>query len=75
MASRNRSCVVSLQSFILFIIMILAFISIRYIVPVRVPGPMTHPIKYKMITGTFALILDIVSDVNEFHRRFPMFFI
>jgi len=39
--------------------MIFTFITIRYIVPVRVPGPMMHPIKYKIVTGTFALILDI----------------
>ena len=41
--------------------MIFAFINIRYILPVRVPGSMNHPIKYKIVTGSFALILDLVG--------------
>ncbi|CAF0938430.1 unnamed protein product [Adineta steineri] len=42
-----------------FIIVILAVIIARYYVPVRVPGPMGHPWKYKIVSGTFALILDL----------------
>ena len=73
MRNGNKSCVASLQSFLLIIIMIFTFITIRYIVPVRVPGPMMHPIKYKIVTGTFALILDIVSDIKKFIKDFRYF--
>ncbi|CAM4834374.1 unnamed protein product [Rotaria magnacalcarata] len=34
-----------------------AFVA-TYIVPVRVPGPMNHPIKYKIVTGAFAFLYD-----------------
>lgn len=69
MTSRKRSCVASIKSVLLVIMMIFALISIRYIIPVRVPGPMTHPIKYKIVTGSFALILDIVGDDQQIRGR------
>ena len=74
MASRNKSCIASSQSFLFIIIMIFTFITIRYILPVRVPGPMMHPIKYKIVTGSFGLILDIVSNINKFIKNFQTLF-
>ncbi len=65
MARRKKSCVASVHSCLFITVMIVAVIIIRYIVPVRVPGPIAHPMKYKIITGSFALILDAVSGVNK----------
>ncbi|CAF1242860.1 unnamed protein product [Rotaria sordida] len=59
MTYQKKSCVASLRSFLLIITVIFAVFITHYIVFVRVPGPMIHPIKYKIITGTFAFILDI----------------
>ena len=57
MASGNGSC---LTSCLLLVTIVGAVLMARYIAPVRVPGPMAHPIKYKIVTGAFALVLDLV---------------
>lgn len=69
MTRRNRSCAISIQSCILIMMMIFAFINVRYILPVRVPGSMNHPIKYKIVTGSFALILDLVGVDHQIVGR------
>ena len=46
---------------LLLITVILAAIIARYYVPVRLPGPMVHPLKYRIISGSFGLILEFVS--------------
>lgn len=51
---------------LLIITVILAVIIARYYVPVHLPGPMVHPWKYKIISGSFALILDLVSYIKNF---------
>ncbi|CAF0889359.1 unnamed protein product [Rotaria sp. Silwood1] len=64
MTYQNKSCVPSLRSFLFIITVIFAFFITHYIIPVRVPGSMIHPIKYKIITGTFAFVLDF-SQIFE----------
>jgi hypothetical protein len=55
----------SFRTFILLITVILAIITARYYIPVRLPGPMAHPLKYKIITASFAFILDLVSYIQN----------
>ncbi|CAF0832623.1 unnamed protein product [Rotaria sp. Silwood1] len=50
---------ISFRTFLLIITVILAMIIARYFVPVHVPGPMVHPLKYRLICGCFALVLDV----------------
>ncbi|CAF2831762.1 unnamed protein product [Rotaria sp. Silwood2] len=64
MTDQNKSRVTSLRSFLLIIALIFALFITHYIISVRVPGPMIHPIKYKIITGTFAFILDFSQFVE-----------
>lgn len=51
---------------LLVITVILAVVIVRYYMPVHLPGPMVHPWKYKIISGTFAVVLDLVSNTEEF---------
>ena len=74
MTSGNNSCIASMRLVLVIFTVIAAFIITRYIVPVRVPGTMVHPIKYKIITGTFALMLDLVSDMKSFSNGSKSFF-
>jgi hypothetical protein len=66
MTSDNNSRIISYRKVLLIITVILAVIIARYYVPVRLPGPMMHPWKYKIISGSFALILDLVSYIKNF---------
>ncbi|CAF2396301.1 unnamed protein product [Rotaria sp. Silwood2] len=50
---------ISFRTFLLIITVIFAAIIARYYVPVHVPGPMVHPFKYRIICGSFALVLDV----------------
>jgi len=61
MTTDNNSRMISYRKILLVITVILAVIIARYYVPVHLPGPMVHPWKYKIISGTFALVLDFVS--------------
>jgi hypothetical protein len=53
------------RKILLIITVILAVIIARYYVPVSLPGPMVHPWKYKIISGTFAFILEFVSNMKN----------
>jgi hypothetical protein len=66
MTSDNNPRMTSYQKVLLIITVILAVIIARYYVPVHLPGPMVHPWKYKIISGSFALILDFVSYMKKF---------
>ena len=48
---------------------IFTLIVVRYFAPARVPGPMVHPWKYKIISGMFSMIIDLVSAHNLIHPR------
>jgi hypothetical protein len=61
MTTDNNSRMISYRKILLVITVILAVIIARYYAPVHLPGPMVHPWKYKIISGTFALVLDLVS--------------
>ncbi len=61
MTSENNLRMRSFRKYIIIITVILAIIIVRYYVPVHIPGPMVHPWKYKIISGTFAFILELVS--------------
>ncbi|CAF0762933.1 unnamed protein product [Rotaria sordida] len=58
-ASHNNLRMISFRTFLLIITVILAVIIARYYVPVRIPGPMVHPLKYRIISAGFGLVLDI----------------
>jgi len=66
MTSHNNSRMSLCRKVLLIITVILAVIIARYYVPVHLPGPMVHPWKYKIISGSFALILDLVSYIKNF---------
>jgi hypothetical protein len=66
MTSHNNSRMSLCRKVLLIITVILAVIIARYYVPVHLPGPMVHPWKYKIISGSFALILDLVSYMKNF---------
>jgi len=66
MTSDSNPRMSSYQKVLLIITVILAVIIARYYVPVHLPGPMVHPWKYKIISGSFALILDFVSYMKKF---------
>jgi hypothetical protein len=66
MTSQNSSRMGSFRIFLLIVTVILAVIIGRYYVPVHLPGPMVHPLKYKIITGTFGMILELVSCIEKF---------
>jgi hypothetical protein len=66
MTTENNSRMGSSSRKILLIItVILAVIIARYYVPVSLPGPMVHPWKYKIISGTFALILELSRFIQS----------
>ena len=58
----------SFGKYLLVLTMILAVIVGKYYMPIHLPGPMVHPWKYKIISGTFAIVLDLVSDEKDFSR-------
>lgn len=65
MTSENSSRMVSYRKILFIITVILAVIIARYYVPVHLPGPMVHPWKYKIISGSFAIILEFVSHIYK----------
>jgi len=65
MTRHSNSRMGPFRTFILVITVILAIIIARYYIPVRLPGPMAHPLKYKIISGSFAFILDLVSYIQN----------
>lgn len=66
MTSQNTSSyLVPWQLFLLMFTVIIAVFINYYIVPVHVPGPMMHPLKYKVITGSFAFLIDLVSCMEK----------
>ncbi|CAF3935605.1 unnamed protein product [Rotaria magnacalcarata] len=62
----------SVRIFLSIVTVILTAIIVQYYVAVRIPGPMVHPIKYRIISGTFAFILDI-SRFFESITGFPYY--
>lgn len=66
MTNDNNSRMGSYRKILLIITVILAVIIARYYVPVHLPGPMVHPWKYKIISGSFAMILELVSQMKKF---------
>ncbi|UJR28170.1 hypothetical protein I4U23_009423 [Adineta vaga] len=65
MITHNHSHMVSFRTLILIIIVILSIFVARYYVPVHSPGPMAHPWKYRIISGTFAFILDVTRSLQS----------
>jgi hypothetical protein len=44
---------------------IIIVVIARYYRPIVVPEPMHHPLKYRVVAGTFALVLDLVRNNSE----------
>jgi len=62
MSSNTKLSMISNRKFSIVIFLLLASIIARYYVPVHLPGPMIHPWKYRIISGSFAFILEVVSE-------------
>ncbi|CAF0963555.1 unnamed protein product [Adineta ricciae] len=54
----NHLRIMSFRSLVVIVTILLSVFIARYYIPVRSPGPMGHPWKYRIISGTFAFILD-----------------
>ncbi|CAF3329707.1 unnamed protein product [Rotaria socialis] len=72
MSRLNKLNMGSVQILLSIVTVILTAIIVQYYVAVRIPGPMVHPIKYRIISGTFAFILDI-SRFFESITGFPYY--
>ena len=59
----NHTRMMSFRSLVLVVTILLSVFIARYYIPVRSPGPMGHPWKYRIISGTFAFILEFVCLV------------
>ena len=65
MNHRCQPYLISSRTFLVILTALIGVITVRYYVPVHVPGPMVHPWKYRIISGTFALIFELVSTQWE----------
>lgn len=61
MTSQVKLCRIPCRTLLILITVILAILIVRYYIPVHLPGPMVHPLKYKIISASFALVFDLVS--------------
>lgn len=61
MTSQVKSC----RTLLLLITVILAILIVRYYIPVHLPGPMVHPLKYKIISASFALVFDLSHFIQS----------
>jgi hypothetical protein len=58
-----------MRTFLIVTSVILTLVVVRYFAPARVPGPMVHPWRYKIISSMFSMIIDLVSALSPIYSR------